>query len=142
MKGRKLKIPYSKYIGYKVFHKKQGRYYICMVKIKTRKRKTISYARYKMAVFQGRRLSRDETVDHIDENKTNDKLSNLQILSRAANTRKNVIATGRSSELVKLKCFVCSKTFYRPPRNVNHKLSKGKKLTCSRRCGGILSHWE
>ncbi len=142
MKGKKLKRPYSKYRGYKIFHKTQGRYYVCMVKIKTGKRKTISYARYKMAVFLGRRLTSDETVDHKDENKINDKLSNLQILTRAENIKKNVIATGRKTKLVKLKCFVCDKEFYRPPRNVNHKLSKGKRITCSRRCGGILSHWE
>lgn len=52
-------------------------------------RSTVSYARYLMSVKLGRFLLRSEEVDHIDEDKTNDSLSNLQILSTAENLRKN-----------------------------------------------------
>ena len=48
-----------------------------------------SFARYLMAVQRGSYLSSSETVDHIDENKMNDNLDNLQILSREENVRKH-----------------------------------------------------
>lgn len=131
MKRKKLKYPYSKYYGYKIFHKKQGRFYVSMVHKVSGKRKTVSLARYKMSVSLGRRLMKDEQVDHIDEDKTNDVISNLQILSRADNIIKHFLTLGKNTVLIKLKCPVCNKTFKRPPRNVNHKIAKGKKLTCS-----------
>lgn len=53
--------------------------------------KTISYPKALMEIQLGRKLLKDETVDHIDENKSNDDLNNLQILSRADNARKAVL---------------------------------------------------
>lgn len=47
------------------------------------------YARYLMAVHRGSYLSDNETVDHIDESKSNDNIENLQVLSRAENLRKH-----------------------------------------------------
>lgn len=52
------------------------------------KRTTIAYARYLMAVKLGRMLTADEQVDHIDNDKTNDAIENLQILAPAANRKK------------------------------------------------------
>lgn len=51
-------------------------------------RTTIAYARYLMSVKLGRILNDDETVDHIDNNKLNDDINNLQILSREDNIAK------------------------------------------------------
>ena len=48
-----------------------------------------AYARYLMAVQRGSYLLSNETVDHIDEDKTNDSVDNLQILSREDNVRKH-----------------------------------------------------
>lgn len=48
-------------------------------------------AKVKLEVKIGRRLTNDETVDHIDENKTNDEFDNLQVLSRSENAAKGAI---------------------------------------------------
>ena len=46
------------------------------------------YARYLMAVKLGRFLRKDEQVDHIDNDRTNDVIENLQILSQTENIKK------------------------------------------------------
>lgn len=50
---------------------------------------THQLARVVMEVKLGRRLTPDETVDHIDDDKTNDSPENLQVLSLADNARKS-----------------------------------------------------
>ena len=56
--------------------------------------KTVLWARYKLEKKLGRPLRKNETVDHKDEDKTNDRITNLQILTRAENARKS--ATGKA----------------------------------------------
>ena len=51
-------------------------------------RTTISYARYLMCVNLGYILSKDYEVDHIDRDKNNDDISNLQVLSVEEHRRK------------------------------------------------------
>ena len=46
------------------------------------------YARYLMAVKLGRFLTSDEQVDHIDNDRTNDVIENLQILTQEENIKK------------------------------------------------------
>lgn len=76
------------------FHLRSGRY-LCRVQYGKTRQKVTAYARYLMENHLGRELDFDEHVDHIDENCTNDVISNLQILSRADNTRKSVILKPR-----------------------------------------------
>ena len=76
-----------------------------------------SYARYLIAVNRGSYLNEDETVDHIDENKTNDSIENLQILSRKDNVKKHVESvkkpfehgTYRMYHVGKCRCLLCKK---------------------------------
>lgn len=56
---------------------------------------TMLYSRWLMQQHLGRELGPLEHVDHKDEDKTNDSLSNLQILTPAENSRKS--ALGRPS---------------------------------------------
>lgn len=65
----------------------ENRRMVCLVNGK-HDRKTISYARYLMSVKLGRILRDDEHVDHIDNNKLNDCIDNLQILSSKENIKK------------------------------------------------------
>lgn len=53
------------------------------------------YSRYLMEQKLGRRLRPDEHVDHIDEDKANDSISNLQILSPVEHAIKSKV--GRAS---------------------------------------------
>lgn len=88
MKLDKLEYPFSDFYdsGY-VYISNEGRRIITFIKDK-KSVAGMAYARYLMSVKLGRFLSKDETVDHIDENKLNDKIENLQILSREENFNK------------------------------------------------------
>lgn len=98
-------------------------------------RTSVSYARYLMSVKLGRFLNPEEHVDHINNNPMDDYIENLQILSHAENNRK-----GRKRTMIQLICPICNSQFEREARQVNHKIAAGKNLTCSRKCGGIISH--
>lgn len=47
------------------------------------------YAKVKLEIKLGRRLTRSETVDHVDENPLNDRFDNLQLLSLSENASKS-----------------------------------------------------
>lgn len=53
--------------------------------------RSITYARSLMILKEKRILATEEEVDHVDENKSNDDISNLQILTEAENIRKNTL---------------------------------------------------
>ena len=97
-------------------------------------RTTISYARYAMCVNLGYILSKDYEVDHIDRDKTNDDIINLQVLTVAEHRQKNSkeMTTGRN--LLKLICPQCNVEFAREARLVNVENPK-----CSRKCNGANS---
>lgn len=104
-------------------------------------RTSISYARYLVSCKLKRYLYKNEQVDHIDNNKLNDCIENLQILSHKENNIKKNIHLGiKKKEDIELICPVCNIKFKRPARNIENKLKAGKKPSCSRRCGGIYSH--
>lgn len=90
MKARKCKPPFQDYVGY-YQTLKSGRTYIYLWNRKTNKRKLISLARYRLSVHLGRKLKKSEEADHKDDDFTNDRLSNLQVLSRVKNQQKEQI---------------------------------------------------
>jgi hypothetical protein len=51
-------------------------------------RTSVDAARYKYEKTHGKLKSKDQTVDHKDNNHSNDKSSNLRVLSRSKNTAK------------------------------------------------------
>lgn len=96
-KGRILGKPFVGYKGYRIWHEREGRYYVCLVPIDSDsglKRSTITLAKYRMSKKLGRILRRDEEVDHKDGNKTNDKIDNLQVLSLRENRIKQALERG------------------------------------------------
>ena len=97
-------------------------------------RSSTAYARYKMAVSCGRYLLDTEHVDHIDHNKSNDELYNLQILSISDNNLKE--SKRRGKVVVEMICSYCDELFVRrlansclAPRYSNRVFCCGK--TCS-----------
>ena len=66
---------------------KENRNMVCLVNDRV-DRTTIALARYKMSVKLGRMLRDDEQVDHIDNDKTNDSIDNLQLLTPEENRAK------------------------------------------------------
>lgn len=86
-------------------------------------KKTINkqLARLRLEVSLQRKLTTDETVDHIDNDKTNDALENLQILSAVENAVKGARASGRYIRKDHNQiCDICK---------IEFKLSK-KRMTC------------
>lgn len=92
-------------------------------------RTTISYARYLMSVHLGRKLKKIETVDHINGDKLNDSLENLQILSNEDNIKKSA----RGKTMATLKCPVCLNLFTKEKRQT-HLVKGGNPTCCSRNC--------
>lgn len=83
----------------------------------------------------GRLLNADEIVHHIDKNKKNNLLSNLQLTDKKEHTRNHNLEEGRL--YVKLKCPWCNKEF-ELPRNQSflQKSNKYKCTCCDTSCRG------
>lgn len=96
-------------------------------------RSSTQYARYLISVSIGRYLTCNEQVDHIDNDKTNDDLRNLRVLSRKENiTKENA---RRSKPKVVIRCPSCKISFERRRGNTQVIPSlRGKITCCSRSC--------
>lgn len=130
--------PFENYYLYSItLDKIEKRRYVCLLPIDktTHKGRRISYARYLMGIHLGKEVESSLTVDHIDNNKLNDNISNLQLLSMEDNKKKyhNTL----ECKYAKLKCPVCNIIFERPYRQI-HIQKGGKFTTCSRKCSGTL----
>lgn len=119
-------------IGYIVTNKENRKHVILYNNPKDRS--TISFARYQLSCFLKQFLPKNLQVDHIDGDKTNDSLLNLQLLTAKENHNKQ-FKIGET--LHTFICPVCKKTFTLTARQ-SHK----KSPTCSKTCGGIKSHWK
>ena len=120
--------------GYKRTSKKDGRTRIDLVN-SSKERTTISYARYLLSVRVGRELMENEEADHIDGNRSNDDITNLQILHKDLHLEKTLL--DREGRLhYRLRCPQCRKEFQAQANQSRN----GKKLKfCSRSCNGIFS---
>jgi predicted RNA-binding Zn-ribbon protein involved in translation (DUF1610 family) len=98
-------------------------------------RKTTAYARWLMEQHLGRTLDEDEEVDHIDEDKLNDTLSNLQVLPKADHRVKSGTRT-----YVEFVCPACGTTASKLASKIRHNRKQGKAGPfCSRSCAGRRS---
>ena len=134
-----LEKPYSEKwrLGYIVVNSENRKNVILFNNSKDRS--TVSYARYLMAVHLGRFLDANEQVDHIDEDKTNDSIENLQILSCAENLRKNakhrvrgrVEKHGTLTEYRYCKCDLCREAHRIWHREYTRKRREAKRSAIS-----------
>lgn len=95
---------------------------------------SMSYAKYLYTSYHKCDVPKEDHVDHINCNKMDDRIENLQVISGKYNRQKD----HKRKEMVLLKCPVCQKEFIYPKRN----LSTHTNPCCSRKCGGIKSHWS
>lgn len=93
---------------------------------------SLSYAKYLYTSHYNCPISDGDQVDHINGDKMDDRIENLQVISRKYNIQKD----HRKKEMVLLKCPICGSEFLFEKRN----LSSHPNPCCSRRCGGIKSH--
>lgn len=85
-----------------------------------------------MSVHLGTILSPDVVVDHINNDKMDDRIENLQILSTADNIRKSSKGVTKYLRV----CPMCKTTFSIEARQLSGKTDP----CCSRSCGGKKSH--
>lgn len=111
---------------------------LMLVIVDNGKMTSVSYPKYLMETFLGRKLLPDETVDHIDNDPLNNDLSNLRIVTRAENARRAV----KPAELTELVCKTCGVKFFRRlavhKRNVEVRKVDGP--FCSHKCVGKVHH--
>ena len=138
MKRVKAEHPYDGYWLYRVWHKKEGRWQANLVKISDiSERTTISYARYVMSVSLGRLLNTGtEHVDHISNDKSDDRLENLQILSPVENKKKQQDFYAEAHPIkIEICCSFCGNKFEIFTRIHKFHVKRGRtKFNCSRKC--------
>lgn len=78
---------YSKVLG--PYLRADGRKHLVLTTNNSRQKRTLSYPKALLEVSLGRKLVGNETTDHVDGDKTNDAVTNLQVLSLAENVSKS-----------------------------------------------------
>ncbi|CAL1777708.1 HNH endonuclease [Acinetobacter phage vB_AbaM_KissB] len=99
-------------------------------------RTTISYARYLMCVKVGYIIGDEYEVDHKDNDRTNDDIENLQILSKEEHRNKTNSTRVRS--VTTLSCPQCGSDFER----FTNQIKKGTNPKCSRRCNALYNRFN
>ena len=95
---------------------------------------SMSYAKYLYTSYYKCDVPEGDEVDHINNDKMDDRIENLQVISKKENIKKGK----NEKEEIELICPVCGTKFLFE----KHNLSTHKNPCCSRRCGGIKSHWK
>jgi hypothetical protein len=121
--GRKIYGPY--------FQKKEQRRIVNIIK-EDGSKGSMSLARWTIEHQLGRKLTKHEEADHIDNNKLNDDPSNYQILTPKINRGKSA----KKPEIYSFTCPMCGKDSSKPMRFVKHNRNQGKPGPfCGRNCG-------
>ena len=101
---------------------------------KTKEMHSMSYAKYLYTSYYKTDVADGDQVDHINGDGMDDRIENLQVISQYYNSRKD----HQRKEMIVMICPVCKQEFLFEKRN----LSTRPNPCCSRRCGGIKSHWK
>ena len=100
---------------------------------KTNYNTSMSYAKYLYTSHYECDVAKGDEVDHINGDKMDDRIENLQVISR----KNNIHKSHTRKEFVELTCPVCGEKFLYEKRNLN----THPNPCCSRKCGGIKSNW-
>ena len=107
---------------------------VCVLVYHDGSKHSMSYAKYLYTSFYQCDIPEGEQIDHINGDKMDDRIENLQKISKEYNLLKDK----EGKKMVELICPVCGQKFLFPQRN----LSTHPEPCCSRHCGGIKSHWS
>lgn len=123
---------------YGPYTRKDGRKHVIIIHDDGR-RQTKSYPRLLMEQHLGRELTEEETVDHINNDFTDDRIENLQLLSITENIQKS--AALRPRKTYKFICPCCQKEAIKFLDQVEHNWKKNKSGPyCSRECAGKATY--
>lgn len=89
--------------------------------------------RYVMAKHLNRMLESNEHVHHKDENKTNNDITNLELLNSSIHARLHHIEQGKSYSVITKVCSNCGTSF-----QLDHKRRDKPGVTCSDFCRGMF----
>ena len=117
----------------------KGRSFI--IRVKNKQKRTQSYPRYLMEQHLGRELLPEEEVDHINNDPTDHRIENLQILSSKNNKLKEMLRPERTRKFYTFICPNCNKETTKFLNNIkgNHKKGKSGPF-CSRKCAGQFTY--
>lgn len=101
-------------------------------------RKTVSYPKLLMEQHLERLLTKDETVDHIDRDFKNNKISNFRVITLSNNIKDDV----KRAELIEITCVRvgCGKKAFKRANQLSHNAKLGKAGPfCDKICAGKYS---
>ena len=118
---------------YGPYTRKDGRKHVIVYNLETQARKTISYPKWLMEQYLGRKLEDWETVDHINRDFTDDRIENFQILER----KEHSSLDARRVKRLRLACVWCGNVIMRfaSKTRERHKEHVAGPF-CSKRCSG------
>lgn len=93
----------------------------------------MSYAKYLYTSYYECDVHAGDEVDHINGDQMDDRIENLQVISKRQNNSKKKSC----KTFIELVCPVCGERFVFPKKN----LGTHPNPCCGRRCGGVKSHW-
>ena len=111
------------YKVYGPYNRRDGRMHV-IVKYDDGTRRTVSYPRWIMERHLGRRLEDNEEVDHIDQNRFNNSIDNLEIVTREENGRRYMAQFPK--EIGEYVCPQCGEKFKKDAAEVRHNKKQGK----------------
>lgn len=124
---------------------KNGRIYVIR-EYEDGSRKNTAFARHLLEVHLNRELVGDETADHINEDPTDDRIENIQLLRLLPNIYKNIEMSGKKTQMGSFVCEGCEVAFERPLYDLRHQLKYGFAGVrfcghkCSQKHRSVLGH--
>lgn len=108
------------------------------------KRHATTYARFLMEQHLGRELTKDEDVHHIDGDKTNDTIENLEIISKKEHNKHHAEERRKYYDTEEI-CYICGNPIEVSAKSHYNKASKNKirdissnKYFCCKKCAGLF----
>lgn len=123
---------YSEYKIKGPYLRKDGRKHMCLVHKLNSKKLTVSYPKYLVECYLDKYLTKNETIDHIDGDKTNDTLSNFRVIDRSQHCRED----STINLDIEAICVFCNKEFCIKGSKRCQRNRKKSGPFCSRTCSG------
>ena len=125
---------------YGPYKRRDGRSIVIHYDTDTGSHRTQSYPRYLMEQVDGQSLTDDKQVDHINDDKTDNRIENFQLLSPLENVQKYNQSINRSPSTILKICDVCGKQFELLSKRYRYGQKLGQtKFFCSRSCSNVYA---